>query len=133
MEGFSSTYGYVMTLVSGLFLTLHAVVLQASTGSGMDIGRVAMAAIFVFFALMGNVMGRVKQNFWVGVRTPWTLADERVWKETHRSAGKLWLVGGAIGAVASILGLPEAISIGLLLVLAFAPVVQSYLIYRRLA
>ncbi|HEY0866827.1 MAG TPA: SdpI family protein [Fimbriimonas sp.] len=132
IESFSGTYGYVMALVSGLFLTLHVIILQASLAPSLDMGRFIIAAIFGFFALIGNVLGRVKRNFWVGIRTPWTLASEQVWKETHRSAARLWLIGGIVGVLASLVGVNPPLLFAYLMVLAFVPVFQSFLISRRL-
>jgi uncharacterized membrane protein len=94
--------------------------------------RTMMFVLFAFFALLGNVMGKIKRNFFMGIRTPWTLADERVWHATHRYAGRLWLVGGTIGAIAALIGLPFSFGIGFLLVIAFLPVFKSYFLYLRL-
>ena len=44
------------------------------------------------FAALGNVLGKVKRNFYVGIRTPWTIASERVWISTHRLAARLFVV-----------------------------------------
>ena len=52
----------------------------------------------LLLALLGNVLGKVRRNFWVGVRTPWTLADVRVWERTHRLAAWLFTVAGLVGA-----------------------------------
>lgn len=127
-----ATYGYVMALVSGMMLALHITILQATLGSSFDMGRVITGVIFVFFALMGNVMGRVKRNYWMGIRTPWTLSDDRVWTATHRAAGKLWFIGGILGAILSIAGVPMMIGMAFLLIISFVPVVQSYFIYRKI-
>ncbi len=63
----------------------------------MDVGRFAVAGVFLLFAPIGNVLGKVDRNFFVGGRTPWTLADERVWHATHRLAAKIFVAGGMIG------------------------------------
>ncbi len=132
MDTFEDTYGYVMLLVSGLMLTLHIVIIRSSAGLHLEPSKAMMFVLFAFFALMGNVMGKIKRNFFVGIRTPWTLADERVWHATHRYAGRLWMLGGILGALAALLGAPFWAEMVFLLILALLPVVKSYLIYVKL-
>jgi uncharacterized membrane protein len=133
VETFGPTYAYAMSLVGGLFFLIHMAILMASGGTKFDLTQWLMVILFLFFALLGNVTGRIKQNFYMGIRTPWTLANERVWTETHRSAGLLWTVGGIVGALVTIAGLPFWWSFGAFMVMSCWPVVQSYLIYRKLA
>ena len=91
VDTFRPTYLYIMDVVLGLFTYMQAVLLytvyQAVHGDdSFDIGRGFFAGIFLFFAMMGNVMGKVRKNFYIGIRVPWTLASERVWNDTHRLA-----------------------------------------------
>jgi uncharacterized membrane protein len=132
MERFGRTFNYVMVLVAALFAFIQLVNLQAAAGSSVPMDRMVLAGIFAFFALLGNVLGRVKRNFFVGIRTPWTLANERVWEETHREAAYLWFGGGIVGAALALLGMPMLVSVAVILVLAFFPAVRSYFLYRRM-
>ena len=70
----------------------------------MDIGRALIGGMFLFFALLGNVMGKVRKNFYIGIRVPWTLASDRVWNDTHRLAAWLMVGGGILGFLLVILG-----------------------------
>ena len=91
---FRSTYLYIMVLVVGLFAYMDARLLyrvKSNRGepayhrSGPGVLR---EACFCFLDLMGAVIGKVRRNFYIGVRVPWTLAGDRVWNDTHRLAGK---------------------------------------------
>ena len=83
-------------------------------------------------ALLGNVMGKVRSNFWIGIRTPWTLANQRVWYATHRFAAKT-TVGGALLSFAGVLaGLPLWMCMAVLLAGPVIPAFYSLLVYRRL-
>ena len=78
-----------MDLVVGLFALMQGVLLYTvyqavHEDSSFDIGRGFFAGLFLFFALMGNVMGKVRKNFFIGIRVPWTFASDRVWNDTHR-------------------------------------------------
>jgi uncharacterized membrane protein len=106
--------------------------MQATVHPGTDPGRPLVGGIFLFFALMGNLLGKVRRNFWMGIRTPWTLASDAVWIATHRAAARLYTAVGLIGAVMVFLGAPLALCFVILIVGAFVPMVQSYFFYKRL-
>ena len=88
--------------------------------------------MFLFFALMGNVMGKVRKNFYIGIRVPWTLASDRVWNDTHRLAAWLMVAGGIIGFLLVIAGLPLLVAIGVMIVTLLIPVVYSFVHYKAL-
>ncbi len=133
IERFTSTFAYSMVLVAALQFYIAIIISRATAGAHIDILKGLMAGMFMFFALLGNVVGRVKRNFYMGVRTPWTLANEQVWDATHRLAGKLWFIGGLIGAALSLMGAPFAVSMTLIMGMALWPVIASYFIYKKLS
>ena len=53
-----------------------------------------MLAAGVLYLLLGNYMGKLRRNFFIGIRTPWTLASDAVWERTHRVGGRLFMLGG---------------------------------------
>jgi len=132
IDRFVGVFSYSMVLVTVLMFFLSLVILRATEGAKFAMDKFMMAGMFLFFALLGNVLGKVRRNFFMGIRTPWTLASERVWDATHRLAGRIWLVGGLIGVAASLLGLSIMGSVAFITVLGLWPVVQSYFLYRKL-
>jgi uncharacterized membrane protein len=132
VEGFRATYDYVFFLVAALFLYLEWVILWSTFHGGVLLDRWLIAGFFLFFALIGNVLGKVRRNFWMGIRTPWTLADPYVWDRTHRVAAWLYVAVGLIGCVAVLAGVPPAWCFGFLIAGALAPVVYSAVLYKRL-
>jgi uncharacterized membrane protein len=141
VERFRPTWKYVMALVVGLFAFIDVALLVGSWGQKLPLGRFFVGALMLFFALLGNVLGRVKRNFWMGVRTPWTLASEAVWNQTHRVAGRLWVAGGLIGCV-GVLALPLVLPVSeptvligafvWIMIIALSPAVYSLVLYKRL-
>ena len=131
VETFRRVFDHVMFLVVVLLAVIMGAQLWAIFTGEMP-GRVFVGAFFLFFAFMGNVMGQVQRNFWMGVRTPWTLASEPVWIGTHRLAAWLWTAVGIAGFVAVLVGTPFLIAFAVLMAAALYPVIHSYLLYRRL-
>ena len=133
IDRFRGTYGYIMFLVTALLGYLHlAVLLGSAWGSPLDVTRLVLGGIFLFLALLGNVLGKVRRNFYVGVRTPWTLASDAVWEATHRLAAWLMVAGGLLGFVALLLGVPFWWCFILLMVFVLIPVPYSLILYKRL-
>src|SRR5262249_10492038 len=122
-------------LVVALFGFMHVLSLAAALqgGNAFPMGRWLVAGFFVFFALLGNVLGQVRRNFWMGVRTPWTLANETVWIQTHRLTAWIFVAGGLVGFVAVVAGAPLVwCFISFLVLLVAVPVVYSFVLYKRL-
>jgi uncharacterized membrane protein len=137
VDTFKPTYLYIMDLVLGLFAYMQAVLLlvvhQSTTGRPqLDLGRAFIAGMFLFFGLLGNVLGKVRKNFYVGVRVPWTLASDRVWNDTHRVAAWVFVAVGVIGFAWTILGAPLIAAFGFLLGAAVIPIVYSFVHYKSL-
>ena len=126
-----AAYGRIMVLVSALMAVMNIVILQATLGANFDIGRAMFTILFAFFAVLGLWIGKLKRNLYLGIRTPWTLADERVWEQTHKQAGKLWVWAGTIGALTTLLGAPYFVP-GAMFLVILAPVASSYFIYKRI-
>lgn len=98
-------------------------------------GNMIFPVIALFLSLIGSMLGKVKPNYFVGIRTPWTLENEEVWKQTHQFAAKLWLPGGIALAILTFLAPGNAslfVYIAGMLVLVLIPVVYSYRCFRRL-
>ncbi|PWH83426.1 hypothetical protein DIS18_02410 [Algibacter marinivivus] len=92
-------------------------------------------AIGILFMLLGNYMKTIKANYFIGIRTPWTLENESVWKRTHKLAGKLWFVGGLAIAISSLTASKKFNSIffiSVTLLITLIPFVYSYLEYKKI-
>ncbi|MGV6862713.1 MAG: SdpI family protein [Putridiphycobacter sp.] len=93
------------------------------------------ALVGVMFVVMGNYMKTIKPNYFLGIRTPWTLENEQVWRSTHELASKLWFVGGLLVMVSSFLLPPFAnmfVMIGIIAVITLVPIIYSYRLFQKL-
>ncbi|MDD5624003.1 MAG: SdpI family protein [Candidatus Peribacteraceae bacterium] len=96
------------------------------------VGRFVMFGIGVLLILMGNYMGKIRQNFFVGLRTPWTIADPEVWGKSQRFGGWCFVLGGLAIIVVSILWVAvPALLISIFVFVVFLPMVYSYMLFRR--
>src|SRR5438477_258607 len=130
-ETFRPFWAVLEGSILGLLFLIHGLALMQGMGKPVDMNRGVAAGAGVLLVVLGNFMGKVTRNFFVGIRTPWTLASEEVWLRTHRFGGRLFVLAGLVLLVSAFLGggwVVASIAIGLAAVLS---VVYSYLIYRR--
>lgn len=132
VDTFRSAYLQVMVMLVAMLAYLHAVILWTSLGHAADVGRAIVGGICLMFALFGNVMGNVRRNFYIGIRTPWALANERVWNATHRFAAKTFVSIGVIGLLMTLLGFWGWPVFILLMIGGVAPVAYSLVFYKQL-
>lgn len=101
-EKFKGTYETVI-LTSMIFtLGVHLVMLAAALGKDVSMTRLMPAGIGLLLVVLGNLLPRTRSNWFVGIRTPWTLSSDRVWERTHRFGGRLFVVTGVIIMLAAV-------------------------------
>src|SRR5260370_28286573 len=82
-------------------LIIQLAAIAASLGVGFDMMTVVMLAVSVLVIFIGNYLGKMRRSFWMGIRTPWTLASDVVWERTHRLGGWVFVIGGLLGIIMS--------------------------------
>lgn len=113
-----------------LGILVQAVITAAGLGQPVDVSRIV--SMFIGFAIlvMGNYLPRCRYNFTMGIRTPWTLNDEKNWNKTHRIAGFFWTAGGILMVVLGYFRM-AVLYFAVLAVIVLVPVGYSYVLYRR--
>ncbi|NOZ81286.1 MAG: SdpI family protein [DPANN group archaeon] len=96
IKTFQPSYDLFMTALFVFLLYVYGISLVWNRGLTMDVTAMLIPALAILFYIIGIMVGKAKQNYLIGIRTPWTLADEEVWNITHRRAGKLFKVAAAI-------------------------------------
>jgi len=106
---FQPTYDFVVNAVLTVLALIHLAVIGAALGAPISIHRLVPIAFGVMLIAIGNQLPRARPNWWFGIRTPWTLSNDRVWERTHRVGGYLMTAAGAaiiVGALVTKLAGP---------------------------
>jgi len=133
IKPFVAAFGIVMLAVQVVVLISGLAVLLNAAGHAVRIPLVSMLSVGALFMVMGNYMGKLRKNFFIGIRTPWTLASDAVWERTHRMGGWLFMLAGAVVMAMALIGTPMPLLMGVALCAALIPVIYSYVAYRRMA
>lgn len=133
-QKFAGAYRIMRVVMIVFFALLHGIVLLSSLGYPLDTGRIVKIGTGVLFVILGNFMGQFRHNYFVGIRTPWTLANEEVWRKTHRLAGFIWVLGGFLVIIISpFQGILAACSFGVVLAFMVAvPFGYSFYLFKNL-
>jgi uncharacterized membrane protein len=122
-------------ILAGIILFMLVVQLAttaAAMGTGFDMTLVTMLAISVLFIFLGNYMGKMQRNFWMGIRTPWTITNAVVWERTHRLGGWLFVAVGVIGIVCSFIPAVRLWTVpGLIIAVCIFLCTYSYVCYQQ--
>jgi len=130
---FAIAYFWFRTLFVLFFVLLYFYTLWVALGTKLNINYFIIPAFSVLFILIGIFLPKVRKNYFVGIRTPWTIHSEEVWDKTHQFSGKVFVAAGAI----SLAGLlfPEycfLILMAAILSATFISVIYSYFVFRKI-
>jgi uncharacterized membrane protein len=120
---FSRPYQVIRFAIVAYMTMLYFVTSLIGIGHNISVPKVMALSIGLLFVILGNFMPKFKKNWFVGIRTPWTLSDEDVWNRTHRVAGKLWSMGGILIMLTAFL--PAHWSFTALMIIIFAVVIAT--------
>ena len=130
IHNFRDTYDLIGYIIIALTGYIQVIVLLGAQGS-INVGFAIILGMLIMFGLMGNNLGKIKPNYYMGIRTPWTLESDLVWEKTHRLAGRL-LVGTSVLAIILVFaGLEPFYAIFLCVGALIGPAFYSYFLYKQ--
>ena len=122
--------GTLTTLMSGVSLFILYTI---KNESDIDLNSVILL-VGAMYVVMGNFMNTIRPSYFLGIRTPWTLENEEVWKVTHQFGGKIWFIGGSLLVCTSLL-FNQSITVWVFMlitgIVSITPVVYSYLEFKK--
>ncbi|MCS6906509.1 MAG: SdpI family protein [Anaerolineales bacterium] len=129
---FRGIFNAFIVLVIAFLLYLHFLTLIYNLGIHFRMSRLLLPGIGVLIYFAGELLSKAKRNWFIGIRTPWTLSDDRVWAATHRLGSVLFKAAAVVAVVSAFFGaLGIWVMLGSVFLAAFVPVVYSYLLFER--
>ena len=131
---FRGTFNLFIAFIIGFMVYIHALTLRWNLGyTDLGIGKAMLPAMGLLFFIIGSMLRKAKRNWFIGIRTPWTLSSDNVWDKTHQLGATLFMISGAIAVVGGFFGGVVAfwsIMIPVMGTTIFL-VVYSYVLYQR--
>jgi uncharacterized membrane protein len=130
---FRKTYHVFKGIIMFYLAFIYGLIGLAGLGYNVNIGLWMPVMIGTMFIVLGNYMPKIKANWFMGIRTPWTLSSEEVWNKTHRLGGKLFLFGGIVLMLEPLLPVSWRIPVLIVdvLVIVIIPLIYSYILFSK--
>jgi uncharacterized membrane protein len=130
---FRGTFETVMITTMAFLLGVHLIMLAIALGKDVSMSRVIPIGVGMLLIVLGNLMPRTRSNWFVGLRTPWTLSSDRVWERTHRLGGRLLVAAGALVVLTGIFApsRSEIVLIASAVCVSVVVFAYSYIIWRN--
>lgn len=126
-------FGLVIWICPVVSIFANGIVYAAAFGKKLNVNIIMMLLMGLMFTAIGNYLPKCKQNRTIGIKVKWALESEENWNATHRMGGKVWVAGGLL--MMACVFLPESLIpwalIAIMPILAFVPVIYSYVYYRK--
>ena len=132
VAAFRPYYDWFVVVFAGCTFVLHAGIVAFNLGYVFDFTLLVLGAVAVLFYCVGVLLAHAERNWFVGIRTPWTLSSEEVWNRTHALGGRLFKLTALLALVGLLFG-DYAVYFLLVpaLLTAVVTVVYSYYLYER--
>ena len=119
----------IFRLIFILFLILiNIITILVNLGINLSINIIVPVLVSILFIILGVYMPKIKRNWFIGIRTPWTLSNDIVWKNTHIFAGKVFIIAGLL----FILTIFISKLFYFIIILLLSPIIYSYLEFRKI-
>ena len=123
--------GLVLWIIPVVSVLMHVLVYGTALGKKMNVEVVIPVLAGLMLVIVGNWLPKCKQTYTLGIKLPWTLADETNWNRTHRFAGPIWVAGGMVIMVSAFIGgMMLWVMLPVFVAMVAAPTVYSYLLFK---
>ncbi|CAI8728932.1 SdpI family protein [Brevibacillus sp. BC25] len=123
-QKFQSSHDTILNTLMIVLLVIHGVIIAYGYGYMLNIGIFVTLILGILFVTIGNFMPRFRHNYLIGIRTPWSLASEEVWKNTHLLSSRVFFIGGILIMLTSFL--PTTIHYVLMLIIVLVTILISF-------
>ncbi len=131
---FREAFNLFIVLLVAFMLYVYGLSLAWNLGyAGFNMSRAMLPALGLLFIFIGFLFRSAKRNFFIGIRTPWTLSSDRVWNETHRLGSVLFMISGVLAFIGALFGGQTALWFMFIPLIGSTVflLIYSYLLYER--
>lgn len=135
IQSMGSTYDKITFVIMIMLSALALFIIHSGVSGNESDPRIVYAIVCLFLMVMGNYFPTIKPNYFMGIRTPWTLENEIVWRKTHRLGGRIFMIGGLVVALLCLMlskQLAFGIFMGFIILSSLYLLLYSYLEFRKL-
>ncbi|KNF07070.1 putative membrane protein [Gottschalkia purinilytica] len=129
----AKAYNIFIGYTTLFLLSIHWSTVLYALGYNVDISLVVKIGVGILFLVIGNYMSQIRQNYSFGIKIPWTLANEKVWRKTHRLGGYLYIISGLLFIISIFLKGKIALylPLGFVILSSIVTFIYSYIIYKK--
>lgn len=129
---FKNEWGIMQVGILFLFFLLQILILIASLGYVVDVRSFVIVGVGALFVIIGSQLRKIKQNYFIGIRTPWTLSSTENWEKTHSYGSRAFMIAGVFTILGGILPwVGPAFTLGSIIMAAILPLVYSFLVFKN--
>ena len=127
-------YNQLVLMMTFFFFSLHAYTIAWAYGFRMNVGQFMSVLIGLLFVVIGAALNNIKQNWFFGIRTPWTISNEMIWEKTHKVAGNLFKAAGILVAGFSLYDPVKSFQIMMAMIIAIVTwsIVYPYILWKKI-
>lgn len=125
-------YDIIVLVMAVFMLGVMVLSFEAGLDKKIDMGQWIMVGTGLLFVIIGNYLSKVPKNFFLGIRTPWTLSSDVVWNKTHRLGAWTFVIGGLVTILLSFIPGSMNWNVAVLMLAGIIPVIYSLLIYKKI-
>lgn len=133
VEKFRAEFNLFIVLIIAFMLYLHGLTIAWNLGyQSFKMSLAMLPAMGFLFVFIGWMMTKAKRNYFIGIRTPWTLSSDLVWDKTHALGGRLFMLAGVVVLFSGFFGVGGILLMVIAILLsAFVPIIYSYVLYQQ--
>ncbi|MBN2127075.1 MAG: SdpI family protein, partial [Candidatus Diapherotrites archaeon] len=130
LKEFEPQFWSASLLIQGFFFLFYLGIIYVILFNELNMNLIVIPLISLLFIGLGYLMPSFKRNFFVGIRTPWTLANEEVWTKTHKFGGKIFIAAGILSLASIFFGIYFLLAV--LLFASFSTVIYSFIEFKKM-
>jgi uncharacterized membrane protein len=132
LDSAKSVYEIIVLIMAIFMMGVMVLTFEAALNKAVDVNQWIMVGLGVLFIVIGNYLSKVPKNFFLGIRTPWTLSSDEVWYKTHRLGSWVFVICGMLTLLGGLLSWPMVLMIIILSAAGLVPFIYSLIIYKNI-